>query len=622
MSEETIVLKTINLIKTLVLVVISISVIYHTVLHIDSREDSCQWLLQHGKLVADKKWQPTGCLLYTYNKTDSKLCLRRAASSSPRFQLHLVFIGDTRLLQLYHYLVEYMFAKSDYTPMAHNYSIFDKSFQHDSLYKDSELNLKVEFRWRPSTSSKLYDDFHQLLVRPSKHLNATNTHSSPNKTHTVIIVGHSLWPINRQDQIGLMIDNYKTELARLLIYIEQLNKSNNDSSTKLLWSLQDPVLEKKSQRFVNISNSDINEINYITKNLVRTMSIDKLSLLTSHFAIAQSLVSYLNDDGIHSSDLIVEHKSQVILNYICNRVYNFDSTCCSAPHKITFMQMLFISSALVIITIYLGFLIWPYLMFNRKSLKTIKWQKVPQYDNTTSDNNYQTQEEEENNENQDFVTLFVNQQVTSSRELLPKIREGLFSNVANLTIAILFMFICDRTNFFMKENKYFTFANFILPLVYMFALGTFFTEARPDSSHIWAGCMLNINQTDEWKGWMQLVVLIYNLSSAESNLRIYMLIRVLLSSYLFLTGFGHFTYFYKTGDTSFQRLCYITLRLNLLVVCLCLCMNRPYQYYYFVPLVTFWFMVVFLFMKIKPPSRTHINLPPMTTFGSSSSYLC
>lgn len=41
-------------------------------------------------------------------------------------------------------------------------------------------------------------------------------------------------------------------------------------------------------------------------------------------------------------------------------------------------------------------------------------------------------------------------------------------------------------------------------------------------------------------------------------------------------------------------------RLNMFTVCLCLCMNRPYQSYYFVPLVSFWFLVVWLTMAIVP----------------------
>lgn len=83
-------------------------------------------------------------------------------------------------------------------------------------------------------------------------------------------------------------------------------------------------------------------------------------------------------------------------------------------------------------------------------------------------------------------------------------------------------------------------------------------------------------------------------------LPIYMSVRLLVSLYLFLSGYGHFTYFWNTGDVSFTRFWKVVFRLNFLVICLCLCMNRPYQFYYFVPLITFWFMIMFATFKIIP----------------------
>ena len=44
---------------------------------------------------------------------------------------------------------------------------------------------------------------------------------------------------------------------------------------------------------------------------------------------------------------------------------------------------------------------------------------------------------------------------------------------------------------------------------------------------------------------MQLVILVYHMSGASQNLNIYMFIRLLVTSYLFLNGYGHLLYYWK-----------------------------------------------------------------------------
>ncbi len=47
---------------------------------------------------------------------------------------------------------------------------------------------------------------------------------------------------------------------------------------------------------------------------------------------------------------------------------------------------------------------------------------------------------------------------------------------------------------------------------------------------------------------MQLVILIYHITGASKEIGIYMLMRLLVSSYLFLNGFGHFSFFWKEKE--------------------------------------------------------------------------
>lgn len=176
----------------------------------------------------------------------------------------------------------------------------------------------------------------------------------------------------------------------------------------------------------------------------------------------------------------------------------------------------------------------------------------------------------------------------------PLILKNVLQSICKMGLIMLYFYLCDRADIFMKEQKFYTHSTFFVPLIYIFMLGCFYNENTKEAK------LLNREQTDEWKGWMQLVILVYHISGASAFIPVYMHVRVLVAAYLFQTGYGHFSFFWLKGDFGLYRVCQVLFRLNFLVIVLCLVMDRSYQFYYFVPLVTFWFVIIYATMAVWP----------------------
>ncbi|UYV74292.1 CASD1, partial [Cordylochernes scorpioides] len=451
--------------------------------------DTCKWMLNDGRYQGYHVWQPYGCMMHTYSTSDARMCMRYIAYWGGTNRL--VFIGDSRIRQLYEAFVSTLSPK---------FSI-DKSARHqDHSYRDPDLKLDAMFLWQPLVDNQMASIYNRWLEEEPRP--------------TVVVTGSGPWAIKTRNGSRLALEEFSRNLSHIVPLMERLQAAA-EPRPRILWVLQSPVVSDRLQPDrAMLTNEQIDLYNSAALSLLKYSSV---MVWKSVRLLSQGNLQEM-EDGLHLGKNTLHYSVQILLNKYCNDHMNYnDGTCCSSSEPLTTLQIITFSA---------------------------------------------------------FGELV--------------------ASLAKLGLIMGYFFLCDRTNFFMKENKYYTHLNFFLPLAYVFVLGLFFTEESQCTQ------VLHRDQTNEWKGWMQLVILIYHMTGASQILPIYMHIRVLVTAYLFLTGYGHFTYFWHAGEHTLVRFCQVLFRLNLLVVVLCLCMNRPYQFYYFVPLVSFWFLVVYATMAAIP----------------------
>ncbi|GKU07655.1 o-acetyltransferase cas1 [Fusarium langsethiae] len=178
-----------------------------------------------------------------------------------------------------------------------------------------------------------------------------------------------------------------------------------------------------------------------------------------------------------------------------------------------------------------------------------------------------------------------------------------------LVLAILMCYYADRTQMMAKGSKLWQLEDFItlcLPCIAILIFTIRRSDSPPDLSLTQPDAeqpFLSHEQIDEWKGWMQFVILIYHWTGAEGG-PIHVIAHLCMGAYLFQTGYEHTFDFMCKKDFSFNRAASKLLRLNILPSLLAYFMDTDYIFYYFSPLLSFWFLVVYATMAID---RRHNN---------------
>lgn len=171
-----------------------------------------------------------------------------------------------------------------------------------------------------------------------------------------------------------------------------------------------------------------------------------------------------SDDGLHMGNETLRQNTQILLNFHCNReIRHRDATCCAPRELLSTMQI----AALTVFGVFTAIAI--VLVSARHGPAAIRgirmrlklYQPVPVYQNGNAfHDKLQIQDGK------------MAKKVLTGYDVLYEISFAM----AKLGLIMGYFILCDRTDFFMKENKYYSNINFFVPLTYIFLLGMFFSE--------------------------------------------------------------------------------------------------------------------------------------------------
>lgn len=166
-------------------------------------------------------------------------------------------------------------------------------------------------------------------------------------------------------------------------------------------------------------------------------------------------------------------------------------------------------------------------------------------------------------------------------------------------VAIMgYIYFCDRTTVVGKGPKYQSKTAFWAVNLAILAVAACTLRGGHGAGGSGRGALsdehekpLQRDQTEEWKGWMQIMFVLYHYFNETE---IYNAIRMYIACYVWMTGFGNFSYYYVKKDFTAVRFAQMMWRLNFFVFFVCVTMNNEYMLYYICPMHTFFTWGVFI----------------------------
>ncbi|KAF6134554.1 hypothetical protein GIB67_022294 [Kingdonia uniflora] len=158
---------------------------------------------------------------------------------------------------------------------------------------------------------------------------------------------------------------------------------------------------------------------------------------------------------------------------------------------------------------------------------------------------------------------------------------------------LVYFYVCDRTDLFSRSSKMYNRDLFLFLYIILIIVSSMTSLKKHHDKSAFSGksiLYLNRHQTEEWKGLMQVLFLMYHYFAATE---IYNAIRVFIAAYVWMTGFGNFSYYYIRKDFSVARFAQMMWRLNFFVAFCCIVLNNDYVLYYICPMHTLFTVMVY-----------------------------
>ena len=473
--------------------------------------------------------------MHNYGHQDLSACLK---------DRKIVFVGDSITRQVF-------------WATSRKLGIQDPS--GEDRHTDHEIVLQgvtVSFIWDPFLNSS---GLHRELTAASVSLESTSSAG----TTSLMLIGGGLWHARYLREQYLRHFEYSLEdITETIALQEKLSEKHYARSVDRFFSAESlvifaPVLVPDSRlltplRAETMTTNAIDSMNYLLRQFSEKVEIP---VIWSYNSMTAGQERAFQSDGLHVTETFASTMADVFLNVRCNlalrqsqdKAYPLDRTCCNRYDPPHWTQAL-------ILSVLIG--LAPFLFL-------VKSTGVKRH------------------------SFFPSRKITHA--------------IMVLALAVSYCYCADRTHLFDKEQKQYSSTEFLGLCTGVLALGILsirpsmaVSRENAEAQRLQARDepFLSRNQTDEWKGWMQCVILIYHYTGASKVLGVYQMIRLLVAAYLFLSGFGHTIFFCKWENYSLRRGAMVLIRLNMLSCILPYVMGTDYLFYYFAPLISFWYAVI------------------------------